>query len=113
MSELMINNQRQGSSIALFLLIMREEVPTIVDKSTPLFKRLAKAWTWYSFICKVEPKMCVGQGAVERDVKKWDDETLEKIAGLLIDFAYWHWYVPARPVPGKEKLVENARLDMM
>ncbi len=98
--------------VSLFYRILNEVVPELMDKSTPVYKRFAKAWSWYKFLCHI--RECPQD--VPKNHNEWDEKVIEKIANKLVHYAVIHLYYAkrtetrTRPTPTAVKPEEKEQL---
>ena len=64
------------------LHIISSVVPRILDDSIFIGERVALAYSWYLFMCKIS--LCPD---VPKEMSKWGLNELQKVAEALIDYA--------------------------
>jgi len=79
-----LNIDERFSKRFLALMILRDIVPQILDKSVFIGRRIALARTWLDFVCHLRESYCI---EIERDWSKWGPSELEKVVRVLIRFA--------------------------
>ncbi len=65
--------------------ILNEVVPRMLEEGTPITTKVALAYTWLRFVCKVLPRECPEN--LPHELEKWRADTIERVAEILITYA--------------------------
>ncbi len=69
--------------VRVALHIIDEVVPRLLEDGEPISRRMALAYSWLRFVCKI--MKCPSD--LPQNPKEWSFDTLERIADVLLDYA--------------------------
>jgi len=66
--------------------ILSSIVPFIMNPGNYIGERIAVAWTWMQFVCKMDAQLC-DRANIPKSPQEWGPQTLSIIADTLIEYA--------------------------